>query len=415
MKEKQKNYVIIGNSTAAVGCIEGIRKVDRTGKITVISDEKHHTYGRPLISYLLCGMTDLERMKYRPDSFYDDNGVTAILGKRAEKIDAERKTVTLNDGSVIAYDKLLNATGSSPFIPPTKGLDTVENQFTFMTLDSALALQKAVTKESDILIIGAGLIGLKCMEGVLGLARSVTVVDLAPKILSSILDDEGAGMMQAFLEEKGVRFILKDCVEEYMGNEAVLKSGKRLSFDLLITAVGVRPNTALMEDAGAEVARGIIINERMKTSLKDVYAAGDCTVSHDITSNSDRILALLPNAYLQGECAGKNMAGKREIFDKAMPMNAIGFFGYHIVTAGSYTGEELTEKDGANYKKLFLQDGRLKGFILIGNVDKAGIYTSLIRNQTPLSSLDFELMFKNPTLMAISAAERAKKLASAPV
>lgn len=413
-KNIQAKYVIIGNSTAAIGCVEGIRSVDKTGKIVLISNEKHHTYGRPLISYYLLGETDDERIKYRPDSFYKDNNVTALLGKTVTAIDAENKTVTLDDGTVINYDKLMNATGSSPFVPPAKGQESVKNQFTFMTLDSAIALGKAVNENTDVLIIGAGLIGLKCMEGILHLAKSVTVVDLAPKILSSILDDEGATLMLKYLEDKGVKFILGDCVDEYKAETAMLKSGKTLKFDVLVTAVGVRPNTSLIQNAGGKVERGIIINNHMKTSLKDVYAAGDCTVSHDISSGTDRILALLPNAYLQGECAGKNMAGEKAKFEKAMPMNAIGFFGYHIVTAGAYDGEVRVTKDDENYKKMFIKDGKLKGYILIGNVDKAGIYTSLIRNETPLDTIDFDLIFEHPTLMAFSADDRKIKLSQAP-
>lgn len=407
-------YVIIGNSTAAIGCVEGIRSVDNTGDILIISDEKHHTYGRPLISYLLLGETDMERIKYRPDDYYDKMSVKTMLGKKVTKIDAKAKTVTLDDGKTVEYEKLMNATGSSPFVPPAKGQDTVKNQFTFMTLDSAIELGKAVNDKTDVLIIGAGLIGLKCVEGILHRAKSVTVVDLAPKILSSILDDDGAKLMQTYLENKGVKFILGDCVDEYNTDTAVLKSGKELKFDVLVTAVGVRPNTGLISEAGGKVERGIIINDHMKTSLKDVYAAGDCTVSHDISADTDRILALLPNAYLQGETAGKNMAGEKTVFDKAMPMNAIGFFGYHIVTAGSYEGDVKIAKDGANYKKMFIKDGLLKGYILIGDVDKAGIYTSLIRNKTPLDTVDFDMIFEHPTLMAFSKEARKDKLATAP-
>ena len=117
------NYVIIGNSAAAVGCVEGIRSRDREGSVTMITDEPYHTYSRPLISYLLCGKTDEERMKYRSDSFYEDNRVTLLAGKRAVKIDAASKTVLLDSGEAVPYDKLLAATGSRPFVPPVKGLD----------------------------------------------------------------------------------------------------------------------------------------------------------------------------------------------------------------------------------------------------------------------------------------------------
>lgn len=148
----------------------------------------------------------------------------------------------------------------------------------------------------------------------------------------------------------------------------------------------------------------------MQTSLRDVYAAGDCTESHDISNDSDRILAILPNAYRQGECAGINMAGGHAAFDRAIPMNAIGFFGLHVMTAGTYAGQTYFSHDGGNYKKLFYDNDLLRGFILIGNVEKGGIYTSLIRERIPLSSLDFELLCEKPSLMAFSKKYRDEKL-----
>ena len=144
------NYVIIGNSAAAVGCVEGIRQVDQKGKITIISDEPYHTYSRPLISYLLCGKTTEELMRYRPDDFYQTNKVETILGQKVTKIDPDAKQVLLESGKTVSYDKLLCATGSSPFVPPMKGLETVEQKFTFMTLDAATALQKAITPASNV-------------------------------------------------------------------------------------------------------------------------------------------------------------------------------------------------------------------------------------------------------------------------
>ena len=124
-------YVVIGNSAAAVGCIEGIRSVDRAGSITLISDEPHAAYGRPLISYLLMGRTDLAHMNYRPADFYETMGVTAMLGRRAAEIDAENKTVLLEDGERVPYDRLLVATGSRPFLPPMEGIEQVEHRFFF--------------------------------------------------------------------------------------------------------------------------------------------------------------------------------------------------------------------------------------------------------------------------------------------
>jgi len=407
-------YVIIGNSAAAVGTIEGIRQVDREGEILLIASEPYHTYSRPLISYLLGGKTTRQKMKYRPDAFYEKNGVTPLLGRTVACIHPEEKTVVLEDGETIGYDKLMVATGSRPFIPPMEGLEKVRTH-TFMSLDDAKALEQGLGRDKKTLIIGAGLIGLKCAEGIYEKVAGITVVDLANRILPSILDEQGSAMVQKHIEAKGVRFILSDSVQRLEAKHAVLKSGGQLDFDVLVMAVGVRPNVELIRNAGGQAGRGVVIDDHCRTSLPGVYSAGDCCESHDITCGEKRILALLPNAYMQGECAGVNMAGAEKVFDKAIPMNAIGFFGLHMITAGSYEGECYLHEAEGEYKKLFYQDGLLKGYILIGNVERAGIYTSLIRERTPLNSIDFELIKEKPQLMAFSTKERVQKLGGAGV
>lgn len=403
-------YVIIGNSTAAVAAAEQIRQNDGKGKITMISDEPYHTYGRPLISYYLLGKTDAERMKYRPSDFYERNRIDTIFSKRVEKIDAEKKKVLLSDGKKIGYDKLLVATGSRPFNPPMEGIGSVPCKFNFMTFDDALALENVLSPDKRVLIIGAGLIGLKCLEGIADRVREVAVVDMADRVLPSILDEYGASLVRHELEEHKATFYLSDSVQKFEGNTAYLKSGKEIAFDILVVAVGVRPNVELVKDAGGKVGRGILTDDRQETSLKDVYAAGDCTESYDITAQTSRILALLPNAQFQGACAGANMAGGEVHFTNAVPMNAIGFFGSHILTAGSYFGDTYVEKSGDTYKKLFYSENKLNGFILVNKPEKAGIYTSLLRNATPLDEVDFEALKKEPALMAFSAQYRAEKL-----
>ena len=403
--------VIIGNSAAAVGCVEGVRSVDKNSEIVLIASEKHHTYSRPLISYLLYGKTDEQCMKYRPDSFYSDNMVDTMLGKTAVSVDPKGHTVKLESGEVISYDKLMVATGSSSFVPPMKGLDKVEKKFTFMTLDDAHALDKAISAESRVLVIGAGLIGLKCVEGIADKVKEIAVVDMADRILPSVLDAEGAELVQKSIEKHGVKFYLNDSAAELEPNKAKLKSGAEVEFDVLVVAVGVRPNIALLKDAGAECGRAIKTDNKCQTSLKDIYAGGDCTESYDITIGAERVLALLPNAYMQGNTAGVNMAGGEQLYENAIPMNAMGMFGYHMITAGSYEGNVYTEKEGENYKKLFYKDNRLMGYIMIGDIKRAGIYTALIKNQTPLDSIDFELIKQKPQLMAFSAEDRREKLA----
>lgn len=404
------NYVIIGNSAAAVGCISGIRETDSVGKITVISDETYHTYSRPLISYWLEGKVSDEKIYYREPDFYEKNNVETILGKRAVKIDTSGKSAVLEDGAKIPYDKLMIATGSKPFVPPMNGLDRIKYH-TFMSYDSAKAIRSELKEGMKVLIIGAGLIGLKAAEALYAHNVDITIVDMADRVLPTVLDERGAAMMKKHLENKGIKVILGTSADEFSENSAKLKNGDTVDFDMLIIAVGVRPNTELVSDAGGKVDRGIITDDTQKTTLDDIYAAGDCTVSHDISSNSDKILALLPNAYLQGEAAGRNMAGQAAKYENAIPMNAGGVLGLHIISAGSYDGEEFVRETENTYKKLVIRDNKLVGYILMGDVKRAGIYTGMIREQTDLSEVDIELLKEKPQMMMFGKARRAEKLA----
>lgn len=404
-------YVIIGNSTAGIAAIEGIRTIDKSGDITVVSSEKHHCYGRPTISYYLKGDIKREDMLYRPVDFYEKMGVKLMLGETATEINTADKQVVLKSGKNVEYDKLLVATGSRPFVPKMDGIDKVKKVFNFMTYDDMLALESVLAKDKSVLVVGAGLIGLKCVEGILERVRSVTVVDLADRVLPSVLDSEGAAFVQNKLEGKGVKFVLDDCVVSLAENCAMLKSGQKITFDILVMAAGVAANIELVKAAGGACNRGIIIDAHGKTSIPDVYAAGDCAEGFDSSIGQNRVLALLPNAYLQGECAGENMAGKDCVFDKAIPMNAVGFFGLHVLSAGIYDGECVSEVTAERYKKLFIKGNKLVGFILIGKIERAGIYTSLIRDGIDLRTVDKDLLMKAPQLLIFSKETRAQKLA----
>ena len=217
------------------------------------------------------------------------------------------------------------------------------------------------------------------------------------------------------MEAHGVRFHLGESVKRFEKGAALLTGGETVPFDVLVLAVGVRPNTGLVKEAGGEVRRGIVTDEFGRTSLPEIYAAGDCAESFDVSAGEYRVLALLPNAYRQGECAGLHMAGgSGAAFGKAIPMNAAGFFGAHIITAGSYVGEDWVRETDTAYKRLFVKDGVLKGYILVGDVERAGIYTALIRNRTPLDTIDFERMREKPQLMAFTRDERARLLGAVP-
>ena len=405
-------YVIIGNGPAAVSAVEAIRRCDTEGSITLFSKENEFTYSRPLISYLLLGETDERRMRYKPDDFYQEHRVDVRLGVEVTAIDKQAHTVAASDGSVTPYDRLLLATGAVPFVPPMEGLQSVPYH-TFMTLEDARLLRAALTPESRVLIVGAGLIGLKCLEGIRHLCASVTVCDLAEQILPSILDREAAALVQRHIERQDVTFLLGDSATKFEPGLATMKSGAQVPFDVLVMAVGVRPATALACSLGLDAARGIRTDWRGETAIPGIFAAGDCACSEDITTDSIRVLALLPNAVMQGEICGTAMAGYSVQSYNAIPMNAMGMFGLHMITAGTMTGEDHIIRTEGGYKRLCTKDDRLMGYILVGDVERAGIYTALIREKTPLSSIDFALMLDKPQLMAFSKRDRQIRMGGA--
>ncbi len=405
-------YVIIGNGVASIGAMDAIIKNDKSADITVFGDEPLACYGRPLISYFLEGKIRSTQINYRDYSFYQDNNIRLVLTTKVTEIDPVGKTVTIDSGRKYPYDKLLVATGSSPFIPPTPGYEKVVHKFTFMRYYDAVAIKRLVRKGGGarVLIVGAGLTGLKAAEGLYERAGSITVVDMASRVLPAVLDEECAPIMQRYLERKGIKFYLNDSVKEYSESSAELKSGAVIDFDVLITSVGVRPNVSLVEKAGGVCERmtesgrpfrGIVVDDNQKTTLDDIYAAGDCTLSYDVTIGNTRPIAIQPNAYMQGEMAGNAMSGGFTFKRNYLPVNAGGFLGLHIITAGSYIGSAIKFRDERSYRKFYIDDGKLKGFIMIGNYSRVGILTDMIRKETPIDDVDFRQLVEEPKLAAL--------------
>ncbi|HIE03269.1 MAG TPA: NAD(P)/FAD-dependent oxidoreductase [Candidatus Latescibacteria bacterium] len=416
----RSRYLIIGNSTAGVAAIEAIRQVDGKGAITVVSDEDVVNYSRPLISYYLGGRVSEERMAFRDRRFYERNGVTLILGRKAEELDVEGRKVVLSDGTSLHYGKLLIATGGRPIIPPMDGLQKVrEGAFTFTRLSDAKGILGYIRENEveEAVVLGAGLIGLKATEGLVERGVKVTIVELADRILANTLDREASAILERALGDWGCKVIKEDTISRVVSSrgkvrEVVLRSGRSLSAPLLVIAVGVRPNLELVEDTPISYDRGITVDEHMRTSVEDVYAAGDVAQAKDFLSGWSSVIAVWPVAFRQGKVAGWNMAGREVRYEGLFPMNSVELAGIPTISFGTTTPPEadgyeiLTRRDEESYRKIVLKENRLVGAIFLGRIERAGIFSGLIRDGIDVSSFKEELLSDDFGLLVLPAEYR---------
>ena len=402
-----KRYVLIGGSIATEGAVEGILSTDKNADVTVICGEKRPLYSRPLISYVLEKKTSDEGLYFRGKDYYEKKGVKAVYAE-ASVIDPVGKTVTV-EGALYPYDELLVATGSKPFVPPIKGLDGVTEKHTFYTMDDMFGLRAALEKGGKVLIVGAGLIGMKCAEGVKEYTDEIVIADMAPRPLPAATTPEAGAIMQERLS-KIIDFRLNAALDRFEGNKAVFASGEEVSFDILVLALGVRPQIGLLKEIGAEVDRGVIVNEKMQTNLPHVYAAGDLVESYEAVSGGKRLLQLFPSAYLGGKIAGRNMAGEETCFTTDVPMNATKLFGIRITSAGLFVGEKTEVTVGDDYRAIYTDADKVNGFILIGDSTRAGILTDFIRKKRSIEGIDPIKLLTDRDLALYPAEERKAAL-----
>jgi NAD(P)H-nitrite reductase large subunit len=399
------SYVIVGNSAAAVGAIEAIRKERCDRPITVISDEPHHTYSRPLISYLLAGDLDESRMYYRPPDFYERHNVRCLLGRKAVSLDAQEKKVRLEDGAEIDFDKLLIATGGSPFVPPVAGRE-LAGVFTFTRWQDAEDMKRFIQASNveRAVVVGGGLIGVKVSEALVALKVRVTIVELTERVLGLIFDELASAIARERLVAAGVEVRTGTTVAEISGeygrvSRATLKDGSQLPCQMVVFAIGVRPNVALVKDTAIETRRGIVVDEQMQTSLPDIYAAGDVVETWDPLLGDSHPIAIWPNACRQGSVAGSNMAGDNRRYEGSFPMNSVEVFGLPTISVGlidppgdGYEIMHSFDREEVYYKKLVLKRHRLVGAIFVGQIERAGIFTGLIRDQVDVRPFAEHLM-----------------------
>lgn len=389
------HYLIIGGGVASVAAIEGIRKRDKQGAITLVCAEDVETYGRPLISYYLAGKIGADRLALRPKDFWKKNKVDLRLGTTVTKLDTKARKAVCSKGKAVAYDRCLLATGGRAVDLPIENLDG-PGVHHFTTLAHAEALMKAAGKAGKATIVGAGLIALKAAEGLAARGVEPTLV-VRSRIMRAYFDETAGDMLVSHLKKKGVSFLMGHTPEAVLrdakGRVTGLKTDKgRTEADLVILAAGVRPDKSLAEAAGIKTDKGILVNDRLMTSARDVYAAGDCAEAVDLITGERRVIPIWPNAFQQGDYAGRNMAGEDVAYPGTLSMNSIAYFGLPTQSvglvnppkSGRYETFSKADKRADTYRKLVFKKDRLVGYVLIGDIDDSGIYTSFVEFGFPL-------------------------------
>src|SRR5579883_764606 len=274
-----EELIVVGNGMAGVACVEQILKHAPKFHITIFGEETHVNYNRILLSSVLAGEKEADEIALNSLEWYQKHGITLRLGVRIVDVDPVLKTVTGDDGSVTSFDKLLLATGSTPFVPPIDGVEK-EGVYTFRNLDDARALVEQAQPGRKAAVIGGGLLGLEAARGLQVRGCDVTVVHLLDTLMNMQLDATGGRYLEAKMQQLGVRVLLNRITTRVLGESRAegleFRGGERIEADLVVIAAGIRPNAHLGKKAGLKVNRGIVVNDYLETSHPDIFAVGEC-------------------------------------------------------------------------------------------------------------------------------------------
>jgi len=387
--DKKEAYIIIGNGIAGFNAAEAIRKRNSVCSIEIISSERYLTYYRPQLSDALSADLPDEQFYLEKEDYYKNNNIKLTLDTMVLDIKPELKTITLIDGTVKTYDKLILANGGIAFLPSLPGTNK-QGVHVLRSLNDALEIKSSLNVIKKAIVIGGGLLGLEAAWEMRKKGVEVTVVEFLPRLLPNQLDENGAELFKKIIANSGVEIILGDSAKEILGGERVtglkLSSGRKIEAELVLFSVGVRPNKAIAKSAGLTINNGVLVNDKMETNIKDIYACGDVAELDDIVYGN------WPASQEMGTVAGKNAVGdtaKFENFVSSIVFNALNveLFTAGIVTDPNVIHFEMKDNDKNIYKKLFFKDGRLVGGILLGDTSKAVQLVSGIQNGLTLPEI----------------------------
>ncbi|KIN32870.1 Nitrite reductase [Bacillus subtilis] len=386
----KKQLVLVGNGMAGVRAIEEILSVAKDEfQITIFGAEPHPNYNRILLSKVLQGDTDIKDITLNDWDWYEENNIQLYTNETVIKVDTENKTVITDADRIQPYDELILATGSVPFILPIPGADKkgVTAFRDIKDTDTMLAASKQYKKAA---VIGGGLLGLEAARGLLNLGMDVSVIHLAPFLMERQLDVTAGRLLQNELEKQGMTFLLEKQTEEIVGDDRVeglrFKDGTSIEADLVVMAVGIRPNTTLGAESGIPVNRGIIVNDYMQTEIPHIYAVGECAEHRGIA------YGLVAPLYEQAKVLAKHICGiETKPYEGSVLSTQLKVSGVEVFSAGDFNESEekkaikvFDEQDGI-YKKIVLRGNQIVGAVLFGDSSEGNRLFSMIQKEADIS------------------------------
>ncbi|MGA6135743.1 nitrite reductase small subunit NirD [Acinetobacter dispersus] len=397
-QEKLK-LVLIGNGLAGMRCLEDLLDMapDRYD-VTVIGEEPWGNYNRIMLSPVLSGEKTIDDIMLHPHAWYRDKGIQFIADDPAIKIDRTRKVVHTEKGESVDYDRLIIATGSSPFIPPVQGVD-LKGVISFRDIYDVNTMIKYCETKKNAVVIGGGLLGLEAAYGLKQRGMNVTVLHLMDRIMERQLDGRGSRMLRHSIEQKGINIITEANTEALIGEEGHvsqvrLKDGTVLDADLVIFAVGIRPNIALAQSAGLRCNRGILVNDTMQTFDPSIYAVGEC-IEH-----RNQTFGLVEPLWGQAFICATHLAEHGSLTFKSPTVpTQLKVSGVDVFSAGNFEPKEdyediiLNDDKRQIYKRIIIQKDKVIGAVLFGDTEDGMWYAELIADQTPVSTFRNKLLF----------------------
>ena len=383
-------YVVLGASAAGISGVTELRNLDKDAEITLVSkDDK--IYSRCILHHYMEGIRDVKKLEFVEDNFIEKNNINWVKGVAVTGVDINEKCVKLENGESVGYDKLLIATGSHTFFPPIPHLKTAKNSIGFRNFDDCEKIMEMSKTCKNVVIMGAGLVGIDVISGLLHTDCTVHLVEMQNRMLSIQLDKRAASTYEeAFAShgvkqyyEKGVKELIVD--EDENITEILLTNGESIPCDLLICCAGVRANVEFLQDSGIECDKfGLLIDAAGKTNVEGVFGAGDVTGRNPIW----------PVAVKEGIIAASNMCGiEAEMDDFFASKSTMNFLGIPTMSLGINTPPddtyevEIESDDNGNYKKIIHKEGKIYGAIIQGDLSYAGVLTQLIRRKIDISKL----------------------------